>query len=350
MAAVKETKDKPITPNAPFESTAQSVEATSQIDYDQCRKCRIKLGSNNRITVTSAIGNYGVVGQPLPDNDCPGGGAHDIHPIQVIQRLVPDRPETQSLTTDDIQYIKYQRLVQPFMVSVIEMYASNTNTSTASKSEETKSVDNDDDVEYEYVSKTKKQKKLLREKAKKLRFGQNPSKLYCSISGDEVSAADDKTLRNEDPDKITCAHLLPSGCMGNINILALLNRGYDDKFDPHSPRNMLFLRNKYTTAMDERKMSLKWNEEVGYTVYVVPKHRALFPNIHGRPLQIYDKGSLNTNKYDQSYPYRRASAWHLALTQQQIPQFFEAMKRASMNEASKMNETKPMATDTDSDQ
>ena len=48
----------------------------------ECSKCQIELGSDNRITVVSAIGNYGVVGQRLPDNHCPGGGGHDIHRIQ----------------------------------------------------------------------------------------------------------------------------------------------------------------------------------------------------------------------------------------------------------------------------
>eukprot|EP01084_Bolivina_argentea_P242951 407392_1 len=47
----------------------------------ECSKCRIELGSDNLVTVKSAIGEYGVVGQTMPNNNCPGGGTHTIDRI-----------------------------------------------------------------------------------------------------------------------------------------------------------------------------------------------------------------------------------------------------------------------------
>eukprot|EP01084_Bolivina_argentea_P052581 96590_1 len=44
----------------------------------RCSKCKTTIDQNNRITIASAIGIYGNTGEPLPDNNCPGGGGHTI--------------------------------------------------------------------------------------------------------------------------------------------------------------------------------------------------------------------------------------------------------------------------------
>eukprot|EP01083_Nonionella_stella_P070175 187599_1 len=75
MAAVKETEDKSIPQNAPRESTVQS-------SVDQCTKCLVKLDANNCVTVRG-MGGYGVVNELIPDANCPGGGTHDMRPIQL---------------------------------------------------------------------------------------------------------------------------------------------------------------------------------------------------------------------------------------------------------------------------
>eukprot|EP00483_Globobulimina_turgida_P011968 UN11990 len=49
-----------------------------------CSKCSIELGADDRITVAPTVGGgvYGIVNNPLPDNNCPGGiGGHDVGPI-----------------------------------------------------------------------------------------------------------------------------------------------------------------------------------------------------------------------------------------------------------------------------
>ena len=43
-----------------------------------CKKCLVKLDYHNHVTA-HGMGDYGVIGEIIADNNCPAGGGHDFH-------------------------------------------------------------------------------------------------------------------------------------------------------------------------------------------------------------------------------------------------------------------------------
>ena len=232
-----------------------------------------------------------------------------------------------------INLLIYMRKTAAFHITIWEAFASETSKSIHAAESKNDEDDNDDTDDVKLLNNQKKRK---RDKARKLRFcpeKQNDFRYaWCAISGEKIDLADPnyKKLGQHHPDKLVCAHLIPSGCWGNAAIRKILNDGYGEKFDVHSPRNMVFCKGKYAAGMDARKISVEWTDNDGYVVFVDERFRDEYKDkngnpVHGRKLVIYTHGVLNQSKSGPNWPYRRAFAWHLALTQRRVAQVFQEM-------------------------
>ena len=220
------------------------------------------------------------------------------------------------LTQDDIEYL----------AAIWDVCASQT-------SETSKSIDKTD---VKIVS--EKEKKEIIKDAIKLRFcpkNDNSFRyVWCAISGERIDIEDEnyKKLYDNDPEGFGYAYLIPNDYWGNVSIKKILNDGYNEKFDVNSPRNMVFCKRKYVDGMNERKISIEWRDKDGYIVFVDERFRNEYKdnngnNVDGRKLSIYTNGKLNESKIGPNWPYQRAFALHLAVTQRRLPQVFQEMSQ-----------------------
>ena len=250
-----------------------------------------------------------------------------------------------ALTKDDIEFIKYMKVTAIFHTTIWEVFASDTSKSIhATESKNENDTESKEDVKI-LGKQEKKQKRFCPENKNKYRYA------WCAISGEKIDLEDPnyKKLDDNDPERLSCAHLIPSGCWGMAAIRKILNDGYPEKFDVHSPRNMVFCKGKYAAGMDARKISVEWTDKDGYTVFVDERFRDEYKDssgnqVHGRKLAIYTHGKLNKSKSGPNWPYRRAFAWHLAVTQRRVAQIFQEMLNASMT-ANKNTSSKPNVND-----